>query len=59
VGLAAKPVSGIWLKDITVEKTATPSRIVNTRDLEMRNVRMNGKPLAYPARDESAIRSAM
>jgi polygalacturonase len=46
VGIAAKPVSGIWFKDITVEKTATPSTIVNTRDLEMRNVRMNGKLLA-------------
>jgi hypothetical protein len=45
VGIAAKPVSGISFKNVTVENTATPCRIVNTRDVEMRNVRMNGKLL--------------
>jgi polygalacturonase len=46
VGIAAKPVSGVSFKDITIENTATPSRIANTRGLEMRNVRINGKLLA-------------
>jgi polygalacturonase len=46
VGIPAKPVSGVCFRDITIENTATPSRIVNTRGLEMRNVRINGKLLA-------------
>jgi polygalacturonase len=46
VGIAAKPVSGLRFKDITIEKAATPSKIANTRGLEMRNVRVNGKLLA-------------
>jgi len=46
VGLAGKPISGISFRNITVESTAKPSRIVNTRDLEMRNVRVNGRLLA-------------
>jgi polygalacturonase len=45
VGIAAKPVSGVHFKDITIEKTAVPSKIANTRGIELRNVRMNGKLL--------------
>ena len=45
VGIAAKPVTGVRFRDITIEHTAMPSRIANTDGLEMRNVRMNGKLL--------------
>ena len=45
VGIAAKPVSGIFFEDVTVESTAMVSKIENTREVEMRNVRMNGKLL--------------
>jgi polygalacturonase len=46
VGIAAKPVSGVRFQDITIENAVTPTRIANTRGLEMRNVRINGKLLA-------------
>ncbi len=46
VGTAAKPISGIFFKNISVDSTAMPSRIANTDNLEMHNVRMNGKLLA-------------
>jgi hypothetical protein len=46
VGIAAKPVSGVRFQDITIENTAMPSKIANTRGLEMHNVRINGKLLA-------------
>jgi len=45
VGIVAKPVAGVRFKDITIEHTPTPSKIVNTNGLEMRNVRINGKLL--------------
>jgi hypothetical protein len=43
VGIATKPVAGVRFQDITIENTATPSKIVNTIGVEMRNVRINGK----------------
>ena len=48
VGIAAKPVSGVHFKNITIENAATPSTVANTSGLDMRNVRINGKLLAFP-----------
>ncbi len=42
VGINAKPVAGLSFKNVTVETTATPTRILNTQAVEMTNVRING-----------------
>ncbi len=42
VGIAAKPIDGLYLKNITIERAATEVEIVHTRRIEMQNVRMNG-----------------
>ncbi len=45
VGIAAKPIDGVYLKDVTIDSAGTDLRIENTRRLEMQNVRINGRLL--------------
>jgi hypothetical protein len=43
MGTAGKPVSGLFLKDITVESAAAEIKLTNTQGVDMSNVRINGK----------------
>jgi polygalacturonase len=43
VGIAGKPIWGIFLKDIKVDSVGTETNIANTRGLEMQNVSLNGR----------------
>ncbi len=45
VGIAAKPIENVYLKDITIENAARDIELENTRHLEMQNVRINGRLL--------------
>jgi polygalacturonase len=42
-GLPQKPISGIHLKDITIDEAATAKSIENALELDYSNVRINGK----------------
>jgi polygalacturonase len=44
VGIAAKPIDGLYLKDIAVDGAPAEIEILNTRGGEMKNVRINGHP---------------
>jgi len=45
VGIAGKPVAGLFFKDITVESSAEPARFLNTSGVEISNVKINGRLL--------------
>jgi polygalacturonase len=45
VGIEQEPVSGLHFQDVRVDATAVETEIRATRDIEMRNVRINGKLL--------------
>jgi polygalacturonase len=48
VGIAAKPIDGVYLKDVTIDSAATDIEIANTRNIEMQNVKINGRPVRVP-----------
>jgi polygalacturonase len=48
VGTAAKPIDGVYLKDIAIETAASDIEIANTRQIEMRNVTINGRLVRAP-----------
>ena len=45
VGIEAEPVSGVYLKNVTIREAGTGKQIEATRALEMENVRVNGELL--------------
>jgi polygalacturonase len=45
VGIAALPVSGVYLKDVTVREAGVAKQIEATKQIEMANVRVNGQLL--------------
>lgn len=47
VGIASRPIRGVYLDSVTVVSAAAAAEIANTRDLRMRNVRVNGRDLAH------------
>jgi hypothetical protein len=57
VGIAAKPIDGVYLKDIIIESAATEIEIAHTRHLEMQNVRVNGRLLSGPTGETSKCRA--
>jgi len=48
LGIAAKPIDGIYLKDITIDEAAADLQIAETRQIDLRNVRINGRLLRQP-----------
>jgi polygalacturonase len=48
VGIVAKPIDGVYLKDITIDSAATDVELVSTHNVEMQNVRINGRLLHAP-----------
>ncbi len=52
MGIAAKPIVGVYFKDIIIERAAKEFEIANTRQLEMQNVRINGRAVNRPERLE-------
>jgi hypothetical protein len=44
---ARRPIRGVYLDSVTVDSAAAAAEIANTRDLRMRNVRVNGRDLAH------------
>lgn len=48
IGVAAKPIEGLYLKDITIESAGVDLQIVETRGIEMQNVRINSKRVSLP-----------
>jgi hypothetical protein len=45
VGIAAQPVSRVYFKDITIHEAGAGKQIESTREIEMRNVKVNGELL--------------
>ena len=43
MGIAAKPIESVFLKDIEIEKAAVELQIAQTSRIEMQNVRINGR----------------
>jgi hypothetical protein len=52
MGIAAKPIVGIYFKDITIERAAKEFEIANTHQIELQNVRINGRLVNRPERFE-------
>lgn len=48
IGAAAKPIEEVYFKDITIESAGADLQIAETRKIEMRNVRINGKIVSLP-----------
>ena len=47
VGTADKPIDGLYLKNIAIESAATDMDITNTRNLDIQNVRINGRLVGW------------
>jgi hypothetical protein len=45
VGIRAKPIDGVYLRDITIDEAAAELQIDATSRIELRNVRINGRVL--------------
>jgi hypothetical protein len=43
MGIAAKPIESVFLKNIEIEKAAVELQIAETRKIEMQNVRINDR----------------
>jgi len=43
VGISAKPIESVFLKNIEIEKAAVELQIAETRKIELRDVRINGR----------------
>jgi hypothetical protein len=43
VGIRAKPIDGVYLRDITIDEAAAELQIDATRQIELRNVHINGR----------------
>jgi polygalacturonase len=43
MGIAAKPIESVFLKDIDIENAVVELQIAETRKIEMQNVRVNGR----------------
>jgi polygalacturonase len=48
VGIAGKPIEGVYLKDISIAAAATASQIAGARDVKVQNVRINGRLVGQP-----------
>jgi hypothetical protein len=43
MGIAAKPIESVFLKNIEIDKAAVELQIGETNKIEMQNVRINGR----------------
>jgi hypothetical protein len=43
MGIAAKPIESVFLKNVEIEKAAVELQIAETNKIEMQNVRINGR----------------
>ena len=48
MGIAGKPIEGLYLKDVTIGSAATAVQIAEARDLKMQNVHINGRLIGQP-----------
>src|SRR5262249_9603433 len=48
MGIAAKPIEGLDLKDITIGAAATTVQIAGPRGVKMQNVHINGRLIGQP-----------
>jgi polygalacturonase len=52
LGIAAEPIDGLSLRDITIEETGADLQIAATRRIDLHNVRINGRVLRQPDEPE-------
>ena len=43
IGIAAKPIESVFLKNVEIEKAAVALQIAETSKIDMQNVRINGR----------------
>lgn len=48
IGVAAKPIDEVYFKNITIESAGADLQIAETHNIEMQNVRINGKLVSFP-----------